>query len=109
MRGRVPVARKAHNLEVVGSIPTPATAKTQISTKLNTLRYFYDSLWELKGTRTLASEKKCESRVSEESRVYRGMEEKNSPAFWRVNTPATLRQTQCKRFDKLKVLSLSKD
>ena len=24
-RGRVTVARKAHNLEVVGSIPTPAT------------------------------------------------------------------------------------
>ena len=27
MRGRAEVARKAHNLEVVGSIPTPATKK----------------------------------------------------------------------------------
>ncbi len=26
-RGRVTVARKAHNLEVVGSTPTPATKK----------------------------------------------------------------------------------
>ena len=26
-RGRVTVARKAHNLEVVGSIPTPATLR----------------------------------------------------------------------------------
>ena len=40
VRGRAVVARRAHNQEVVGSSPAPATSKTKISCKYLLVRDF---------------------------------------------------------------------